>query len=635
METITEDKAIYKTINEKMGETVSLSVEKLHLSEYNTRSTCIDLKHVDYLAERIRERGFHPKRAISVNVITGAGGAETTYRVAAGIHRLEAARKARLSELPCLLYYNLTEEEECLLDKWDNEMDEDHKPIHFLEEAEHYRYLKEVKGWSVRQIAKNKGTNKSIVGYRLQIANIPEEAKKIIGELSTRVDSFYEGYFRDICKLSKPHITAICEEIAARRELAERGEKDQWGRPVVSMKQTEIKKRTDELLRLEKDGKALTKVKEPAPTQMTLFDNEDTEEEQYIEKTVLVETAKGDETAEEEIPARQAPKVHPELDLDMLYRSPDKNSRGLNLDRCVRWLKMAGLVRELGQTTYIVLRKIEEYDLWYRPNQDEPFFFGKSIDPFALIGEQSGVEKEHLQKRSLPILKREGFINYWMENGIYWFKLDWDKLMEIYRKKAYGIPFSEDGLQDIPPNFSGVIRPTPFHYIRIERGTVVTWNGDAAGAVARAQEHGTKEDDTLSQTLRALKPPMGEKEIAFCRDRRPETEIALKLLGELGPRRKKEIRNEAAYVLELVRKGPGVPQDFVSPEETRKKEEHKEKLEAFLKELSEKSFRYFCPKDDLTYDIVAKDEHGFTIEKDTEGISYCYFKDWMDIKYFR
>lgn len=635
METAIEEKAIYRTINEKMGETVFLSVEKLHLSEYNTRSTCIDLKHVDYLAERIRERGFHPKRAISVNVIRGAGGGETAYRVAAGIHRLEAARKAGLSELPCLLYYDLTEEEECLLDKWDNEMDEDHKPIHFLEEAEHYRYLNEVKGWSYRQIGRNKGIDHMTAARRVKIAKIPECVKKIIMGVDPGLHLFSEKYFRDICKLSDSHITAICEEIATRGELAERGEKDQWGRPVSAMKQAEIKKRVEELLKLEKGGKELTKVKELAPTQMTLFDNDETEEEQYVEKTVLVETTKEGTADEDKTPAPPAAKPLPELGLDMLYRSPDKNSRGLNLDRCVRWLKMAGLIRELGQTTYIVLRKVEEYDLWYRPNQDEPFFFGKSIDPFALIGEQSGVEKEHLQKRSLPVLKREGLIDYWIDNGIYWFKLNWDKLMEIYRKRAYGIPFSEDGLQDIPPNFSGIIRPTPFHYIRVEEGRVVAWNGDAEGVVARAKETGKKENDILTQALRALRPPMGEKEIAFCRDRRPETELALKLLGELGARRKKEIRNEAAYVLELVRKGPGIPQDFVTPEEAREKEEKREKLEAFLKELAARSFRYFCPKDDLTYDIVAQDETGITIDKGDDGITYCYFRDWMDAKYFR
>ena len=137
MGTAVEEKAIYQTINEKMGETVSLSPEKLHLSEYNTRSTCVDRQHVENLALRITEQGFHPKRAISVNVIRGAGGAETAYRVAAGVHRFEAAKKAGLKEIPCLIYYDLTEDEECFLDKWDNEMDESHKQIHFLDEAEH------------------------------------------------------------------------------------------------------------------------------------------------------------------------------------------------------------------------------------------------------------------------------------------------------------------------------------------------------------------------------------------------------------------------------------------------------------------------------------------------------------------
>ena len=69
----------YRAINEKMGETVSIAVEKLSKSEYNTRCTCVDQNHVDSLVKKIQARGFHPKRAISVNVIQDAGGSEVGY----------------------------------------------------------------------------------------------------------------------------------------------------------------------------------------------------------------------------------------------------------------------------------------------------------------------------------------------------------------------------------------------------------------------------------------------------------------------------------------------------------------------------------------------------------------------------
>jgi hypothetical protein len=632
METITEDKAIYKTINEKMGDTVSLSVEKLHLSEYNTRSTCIDMKHVDYLAERIRERGFHPKRAISVNVIRGAGGVEITYRVAAGIHRMEAARKAGLSELPCLLYYDLTEEEECLLDKWDNEMDEDHKPIHFLEEAEHYKYLLETKGWSQNKIARNKNVARGIVQWKLQIANLPEEAKVIVRGCHPGGTLFFEKYFRDICKLKGPHIIAICEEIATRGTQAEKGEKDRLGRPVTPMKQTEIRKRVDELLKLENDGKGLARVKEAIPTQMTLFDNEEPEEKQFVEKTVLVEMGEEHEPAEEAPPT---PQTKREVPAHIAYRDQDKNSKGLIFYRVTQWLDFTDLVKEMGPSTFMLLQKMEKYDLWYRANEDKPFFFSDGIDAFAYLARQVGIEKEHLQKRTMAFLKSGGFIDYWTENGIYWFKLNWDRLFEIYRRDAYTIPFRENGLEDIPPNFSGVIRPTPFHYIRIEKGQVISWNGDAAEVIARAQENGKNENDSLTLALRALTPPMGEKEIAFCRERWPETERVLKLLDEMKPEQRRTIQSEAAYVLELVRRGPSLPKDFVTPEEARERSDTQQKRMAFLSALKKGSYTYFCPPKGTRYKITMLDDNGFEVEKEDGSRSYFSFEDWMmDIKYF-
>jgi len=567
MEPTTEEKAMYSAIYEKMGETVYLPPDKLHLSEYNTRSTCIDLKHVDYLAERIRERGFHPKRAISVNVIRGAGGSETAYRVAAGVHRLEASKKLGLINLPCLLFYNLTEEEECLLDKWDNEMDEDHKPIPFLNEAEHYKYLNEIKGWSQNKIARNKNIARGKVQWRLQIANLPEEAKMIVRGVDHGLHLFSERHFRDICELSEPHIIAICEEIATRGRQAEAGEKDLAGNPVTPMKQADIKKRVDELLELAKEAEKLSGTPETPSLHLNLSENVQPGNKQpdmsCTEKAVLTEH----EEVPEEPLTSQAPEhvIEKEQIRDLAYRSPEKNSRGLNLDRCVRWLKNSGLVRELGQTAYIVLRKMEEYDLWYRANQDEPFFFGPDKEPFAHIADQAGIEKEHLQKRSLPYLKKEGFLDYWLDKGLYWFKLNWDKLFEIYLARAHTIPFDEDGLRDIPPGFSGVIRPTPFHYLKIEKGMVVPWNGTSLKSVDIVYTAKENEQDPLAQELRCLKPPMGEKEILFCLTRRPETETALKLMHEMKPENRKTLRSEAAYLFDVVRRGPIVPQGFVTP----------------------------------------------------------------------
>jgi hypothetical protein len=641
---------LYRKINEKMGETTSLPIESLVASEMNTRSCCIDKQHVEYLAGKIRERGFHPKRAISVNIITGVGGNAICCRVAAGVHRLEAAKAAGLTEIPALVYRNLTEDEECLLDKWDNEMDEDHKPLHFLEEAEHYKYLAEVKSWSQRQIARNSGANKGIVFYRLQIANIPEEAKAIIRGVPTMVGTFQERYFRDICKLSEPHIIAICHEIDLRGEQAARGERDGKGHPVHPMKQAEIKTRVQELLDMEKSGKALKRKLRPIPTQAELFPEElEPEEERYEAHTVVVDFQREEAPPVEPAPAATAEPI-PQLSPELAHRSPQKSTQKMNFDRCVRWFKFLGLLREKGTAFHIVLKKLIEYDIWYRGNEDEPFYFSEKEyeDPLALFAEEAGVERDHILKRTLPALKNEKLIDYWIEDGRYRFKPNWDALFEMYCRRAYAVPYKEDGLKDLPTNFTGVIRPTPFHYVRIVNGKVLPWNGgkvetaDAAPArlvesvprVGQLPQACGDSRDPLQRSLRELKPPMGEKEILFCLGKRNETETALKLLREMASEKRGRIENEAAYVLELVRRGPQAPQGFVTPQEARELEEQVKQRRAFFRAFRELKPTHFV-RDGKEYEILSIDgEEGFVIERAC-GPHLARFDKWMDMKHFR
>lgn len=639
----------YEMIREKMGETVSLPEEKLQTSEYNTRCTCIDQNHVNRLAKKIKERGFHPKRAISVNVIRGTNGSAVTYRVAAGVHRLAAAKAAELSDIPCLLYYDLTDEEECLLDRWDNEMDEDHKKIHFLEEAEHCKYLNEVKKWSHRQIGRNKGIDPMTVTRRIKIANIPEEAKKIIRGVDPDLHLFFEKYFLYICKLSNPHIINVCKEIVTKAELAEKGEKDRMGVPIRPMKQNDIEKRVRELLRIEKQGGREVKVREHV-RQLHLFPHEDenyVEEEYCRERSEIVKVEEKDEEPRDERPIFMTPEPIPEMESEMIYRDQEKISRKMNMNRCVRWIKFAGLIREIGSTNYILLRDIVEYDLWYRSNLDEPFFFGEEAggDPFAYFAEMAGVEKEHIQKRSLPNLKKEGFLDYWSENGIYWFKVNWDRLVEVYRKRAFAIHYKEDGLKGIPTDFSGVIRPTPFHYVRIEKGKPVPWNGYLPEGCKNTTENknttkaeNSIQDDPLAKKLKALTPPMNDKEIArLCREKREESAIVLKLLEEKTDEQKKAIKSEAGYVLDLVKRREQLqlPKGFVTPEEAHNREENNNALNTFITIFKEKKYKKFCPNDKSCFTIIDYDDCGFSYEKEEGDYYYAQFEKWMDEKFFR
>jgi hypothetical protein len=343
-----------------------------------------------------------------------------------------------------------------------------------------------------------------------------------------------------------------------------------------------------------------------------------------------------------ELPAAPVPPAEPipELPAELAHRSAKKDTQGMHFDRCVRWLKLSGLIREKGNTYFLAFKKLLEYDLWYRAKEDAPFFFvAKDYgDPIALIAEQAGVAKDHLLKRTLPAIKNDGLIDYWIENGQYQFKPNWDALFEIYRMKAYAIPYKESGLKDLPDNFTGIIRPTPFHHLRIENGQALPWNGTGAALESALQETEPEdcEDDMepIALALRSLKPAMEEKEILFCQGKREETETALKLLQEMPAEKRNRIENEAAYMLELVRRGPKTPQGFITPQEVKELEEKRKRRAEFFQEFKAAKCTYFV-RDGNEYEITYVDgEQGFVILKEGTQL-LVHFDKCMDMSYFK
>ena len=137
------DSNIKQIMKDKLGELVSLDTDKIQISEFNTRCQFVDEGHVKTLMKSIEEHGYIPKSAAWVNAIRGPEGEIITYRLVAGRHRYEASRRLGMANIPCQLYYNLTDEEECTLDEIDNKLDEAHKPADFLAIAEHYKYLRD------------------------------------------------------------------------------------------------------------------------------------------------------------------------------------------------------------------------------------------------------------------------------------------------------------------------------------------------------------------------------------------------------------------------------------------------------------------------------------------------------------
>lgn len=128
---------IKNTFKNKLGEFISLDINKIIISEFMTRCQFIDDLHVKSLMVSIEKHGYIPKSAVWVNAVTDDGtkqGNIIQYRLVAGCHRYEACRRLELKEIPCQLYYNLTDEEECKFDRINNELDEHHKQFHFLKE---------------------------------------------------------------------------------------------------------------------------------------------------------------------------------------------------------------------------------------------------------------------------------------------------------------------------------------------------------------------------------------------------------------------------------------------------------------------------------------------------------------------
>jgi len=207
--------SIKNIMKEKLGELISLHIDKIQISEFNTRCQFVDNNHVRNLMVSIEEHGYIPKSAVWVNAIKGPDGEIINYRLVAGRHRYEACRQLDIKEIPAQLYYNLTDEEECKLDDIDNRLDEHHKPVNFLAIAEHYKYLRDVKAWSQRQIARAKNVSKTTVVHRLNIADLSEDTKKLIRG-GHPDDHLYEKYFQYICRLNENHHhILVCKEIIA------------------------------------------------------------------------------------------------------------------------------------------------------------------------------------------------------------------------------------------------------------------------------------------------------------------------------------------------------------------------------------------------------------------------------------
>ena len=115
---------------EKMGKLIYVPIDKIQISEFMTRANSVNEGMVADLMNKIQEYSFIPTSAVWVNIITDINKNPINYRLVAGRHRFEACKRLGMKELPCLEFINLSDEEECILDRVDNERYARYKNYH-------------------------------------------------------------------------------------------------------------------------------------------------------------------------------------------------------------------------------------------------------------------------------------------------------------------------------------------------------------------------------------------------------------------------------------------------------------------------------------------------------------------------
>jgi len=719
--TINSEGSIKNVFKEKLGEFTSLDINKINISEFNTRCQFLDHLHVKTLMASIEKRGYIPKSAVWVNAVTDNGtkqGNIIQYRLVAGRHRYEACRRIELKEIPCQLYYNLTDEEECELDTIDNELDEHHKPINFLEVAEHYKYLRDVKGWSQRQIARAKNVSKGIVHYKWKISDLSEEVKAIIRS-AHHGGQFVERYMRELLKLSSiPHQILICKEITGDNGKTEFG--TSWNQfqkedvqikctpPKKPMTQSDIEVRANQLLALEQQGKiaeeALVFIKDKDELEhisvdssdehgQVFFENysslnskvveRDENSKNYSEKNTSKNTSAGNK------PVQDNQIVFDVFELPVTI-SDERETKGVRFSVNPLWIKHTGLIQEFSSGAYMLLLELIGNDFRYNnKGKRDSFFFIKNDDRYAncidFLSYVAGVKPVTLVKKILPELER--FINY-RKNENMKFRIKWDKLYEVYQNNSHLIPFDDGGLRNIPSDYSGWIKPTPYHAIYIENGKIKKYeeeikevtisNNHSVKDIEITQNIETKEVDMskfqeikkerienkinepvkqsseikVKQVSKAGKEKsnsplavllrdlgMAEDMINFCQNRYEDTENVIKYLKEMSPGEKEKIKNIPGYIYKLVRDGFTPPDGFETAQEVEERNERKKAAEEFgekiMKEFDEGKIKYFAPKEGLKFPLSIIPNNIQFLYKKSNGMPLAgLFSEWMEERFF-
>ena len=155
--------------------TANLSISSLHPHPKNPRKNLGDLKE---LTESIKKNGIMQNLTVVPGFYKQNGdwfNTETEYTVIIGHRRLEAAKAAGLTEVPCRIYKNLPESEQITTMLEENMQRNDLTPI---EQADSFQLCLDL-GETVDTLSEKTGFAKSTIYHRLNIAKLD---KKIIKE---------------------------------------------------------------------------------------------------------------------------------------------------------------------------------------------------------------------------------------------------------------------------------------------------------------------------------------------------------------------------------------------------------------------------------------------------------------------
>jgi len=450
-ENINTENSVKNLFKNKAGRVISLHINNIQISEFMTRGNSLDEEHVQQLMTAIQEEGYLPGTEVWVNAITGTDGKILHYRLIAGRHRLEACRRLGMQEIPTLIFRDLTDKEECLADHLNNQKDSRHKEVTYMEEAMHCLYLHE-KGWSLRQIARAKGTSKSNISRKLQMARLPKIVKDTFVGVPTW-GQFPESYFRNICQLqAEAHQALICKKIIDKINTSKASntiEKKPIGK-------SEVKQMVDELLLREAQG-------EIAEEALQLF------KDQKLEHIKSIHIVKADEAKNINLEEEAWKKV-----LENIFtEEADRREKGMKYAIAPLWLKHCTEISKLSLSSFTLLAELISNDLRFNPERNDYFFITpgecyRTTEEY--LAKVIKVNVRTLMKKILPSISI--FIDYRKPGEVLKFRVNWNEVFELYRKNAHHIPFNDGGLSGIKKDYTGKIHPTPYHSIFIENGQV-------------------------------------------------------------------------------------------------------------------------------------------------------------------